>query len=163
MGVKAAPSGKRLRGGGGPAVSAATPTPAPAVQAAAPVVETNDVQKLHTPRQLARSLPSNSDQPTGGQSSDSSESMDSSQSESLLEPDGSSGSTAASKEVTKKVKTSGAGTKKTAKKKKFMPTEKKKPVVNQKLHVDRNFRLWLANRRIYIYRRKKVSIVKVKR
>jgi len=89
--------------------------------------------------------------------------MDSSQSESLLEPDGSSGSTAASKEVTKKVKTSGAGTKKTAKKKKFMPTEKKKPVVNQKLHVDRNFRLWLANRRIYIYRRKKVSIVKVKR
>ncbi|KMZ09663.1 uncharacterized protein Dsimw501_GD17141, isoform K [Drosophila simulans] len=155
MGVKAAPSGKRLRGGGGPA----TPTPALAVQAASPFVETNNIQKLHTPRQLARNLPSNSDQPAGGQSSDSSDSMDSSQSESLQEPDASSGSTAASKEVTKKVKASGAGTKKTAKKKKFMPTEKKKPVVNQKLHVDRNFRLWLANRRIYIYRRKKVSIV----
>ncbi|XP_032582258.1 cytosolic carboxypeptidase Nna1 isoform X3 [Drosophila sechellia] len=155
MGVKAAPSGKRLRGGSGPAVSAATPTPAPAVQATAPFVETNNIQKLHTPRQLARNLPSNSDQPAGGQSSDSSDSMDSSQSESLQEPDASSGSTAASKEVTKKVKAGGAGTKKTAKKKKFMPTEKKKPVVNQKLHVDRNFRLWLANRRIYIYRRKK--------
>ncbi|EDX09562.1 GD13060 [Drosophila simulans] len=91
MGVKAAPSGKRLRGGGGPA----TPTPALAVQAASPFVETNNIQKLHTPRQLARNLPSNSDQPAGGQSSDSSDSMDSSQSESLQEPDASSDGRAA--------------------------------------------------------------------
>ncbi|XP_043660578.1 uncharacterized protein LOC122624884 isoform X6 [Drosophila teissieri] len=154
MGVKAAPNAKRLRGGGVPAV--ATTTPASAVQAGASIVETNDGQKQQQPqRQLARNLPMNGAQSIAAQSSDSTDSMDSSQSESLQEPDCSSASTGVSKEVTRKAKSSGAGSKKTAKKKKFMPTEKKKPVVNQKLHVDRNFRLWLANRRIYIYRRKK--------
>ncbi|XP_017141214.1 uncharacterized protein LOC108155072 isoform X10 [Drosophila miranda] len=50
---------------------------------------------------------------------------------------------------------SGGSSKQKSKKKKFMPTEKKKPPSNPKLHVDRNFRLWLANRKIFIYRRKK--------
>ncbi|XP_039226023.1 cytosolic carboxypeptidase Nna1 isoform X10 [Drosophila yakuba] len=155
MGVKAPPNGKRLRGGGVPAVATAT-TPATAVQAVGSMVETNDGQKQQQPqRQLARNMPTNGASSIGAQSSDSTDSMDSSQSESLQEPDCSSASTGVSKEVTRKAKTSGAGSKKTAKKRKFMPTEKKKPVVNQKLHVDRNFRLWLANRRIYIYRRKK--------
>ncbi|EDW27729.1 GL20590 [Drosophila persimilis] len=49
----------------------------------------------------------------------------------------------------------GGSSKQKSKKKKFMPTEKKKPPSNPKLHVDRNFRLWLANRKIFIYRRKK--------
>ncbi|XP_034124771.1 uncharacterized protein LOC117581551 isoform X12 [Drosophila guanche] len=43
-----------------------------------------------------------------------------------------------------------------AKKKKCLPTEtKKKPQANHKLHVNRNFRLWLANRKIFICRRRK--------
>ncbi|XP_030379191.1 cytosolic carboxypeptidase Nna1 isoform X2 [Scaptodrosophila lebanonensis] len=47
------------------------------------------------------------------------------------------------------------GTAKKAKKKKFLPTEKGKPKPPRKLRIDRNFRFWLANRKIYICRRKK--------
>ncbi|XP_070075065.1 cytosolic carboxypeptidase Nna1 isoform X2 [Drosophila takahashii] len=169
MGVKTAPpTGKRLRGGGGGGGTTAT---GEGVSSA--------ITENPSSRQLARK-PNPPPAPTrevkrvqqsaGPQSSDSTDSMDSSQSESLRDPDCSSASTGLStaigsgtgsgngngnaKEVARKVKPSG-GVKKTGKKKKFMPTEKRKPVVNQKLHVDRNFRLWLANRRIYIYRRKK--------
>ncbi|XP_015010661.2 uncharacterized protein LOC6551126 isoform X2 [Drosophila erecta] len=156
MGVKAAPpNGKRLRGGGGPAVGVGITMPASAVPAGGSIVETNDGQKQHPHRELARNLPFSSAPPIGAHSSDSTDSMESALSESLQESDYVSASTVTSKEITRKVKTTVGGTKKTTKKKKFMPTEKKKPVVNQKLHVDRNFRLWLANRRIYIYRRKK--------
>lgn len=43
------------------------------------------------------------------------------------------------------------------KKKKHMPTEKcKTKALNRKMRIDRNLRLWLANRRIFIFRRKKV-------
>ncbi|XP_023167196.2 cytosolic carboxypeptidase Nna1 isoform X3 [Drosophila hydei] len=42
------------------------------------------------------------------------------------------------------------------KKKKHMPTEKcKTKALNRKMRIDRNLRLWLANRRIFIFRRKK--------
>ncbi|XP_051864405.1 uncharacterized protein LOC117578080 isoform X8 [Drosophila albomicans] len=41
------------------------------------------------------------------------------------------------------------------KKKKFMPIEKgKSKTINRKTRIDRNLRLWLANRRIFIFRRK---------
>lgn len=43
------------------------------------------------------------------------------------------------------------------KKKKHMSTEKcKTKALNRKMRIDRNLRLWLANRRIFIFRRKKV-------
>ncbi|KPU75453.1 uncharacterized protein Dana_GF22597, isoform C [Drosophila ananassae] len=91
-------------------------------------------------------------------SSESSESGDS-DSESQRDQDSSASTnvSGASVGLEAKRKHKATGPKKSGKKKKFMPTEKKKTVVNQKLHVDRNFRLWLANRRIYIYRRKKVT------
>ncbi|XP_030246174.1 uncharacterized protein LOC108655510 isoform X9 [Drosophila navojoa] len=42
------------------------------------------------------------------------------------------------------------------KRKKHMPTEKCKiKATNRKMRIDRNLRLWLANRRIFIFRRKK--------
>ncbi|KAH8368091.1 hypothetical protein KR084_006864 [Drosophila pseudotakahashii] len=167
MGVKtAAPAGKRLRGG--VAGSAAIGDGVAAGHGSSATVEPNPSSRLlarkppppPAPREVKRGQ-----QSTGPQSSDSTDSMDSSQSESLRDPDCSSASTGIGtaigsgnvKEVARKVKPSGGvgGAKKTGKKKKFMPTEKRKVVVNQKLHVDRNFRLWLANRRIYIYRRKK--------
>lgn len=48
-------------------------------------------------------------------------------------------------------------TRKRNKKKKHMPTEKcKTKASNRKMRIDRNLRLWLANRRIFIFRRKKV-------
>lgn len=44
-------------------------------------------------------------------------------------------------------------------KKKVMQIEKGKPkVLSRKTRIDRNLRLWLANRRIFIFRCKKVSI-----
>ncbi|KRG07392.1 uncharacterized protein Dmoj_GI14008, isoform D [Drosophila mojavensis] len=47
-------------------------------------------------------------------------------------------------------------TRKRNKKKKHMPTEKcKTKATNRKMRIDRNLRLWLANRRIFIFRRKK--------
>ncbi|XP_016969324.1 cytosolic carboxypeptidase Nna1 isoform X3 [Drosophila rhopaloa] len=168
MGGKATPNGKRLRGGGAGsgvgvgsnAIGDATPTPTTAAQAGGSLMEnTTASQQQNSTRQLAKKPPIKKGQTTGAQSSDSTDSLDSSQSESFRDPDCSSASTGTSKEVKRKVKANsagaGGGAKKTGKKKKFMPTEKKKQVVNQKLHVDRNFRLWLANRRIYIYRRKK--------
>jgi len=171
--VKTTPTGKRLRGGGGVAgggTAIGDATSLAISQTGASTIETSSIQQPNPGRQLARKPPVKRGQPTGAQSSDSTDSMDSSQSESLRDPDCSSASTGigsvigsgtgtgtgTGKESARKVKTTGGGAKKTGKKKKFMPTEKRKPVVNQKLHVDRNFRLWLANRRIYIYRRKKV-------
>lgn len=45
-------------------------------------------------------------------------------------------------------------------KKKVMQVEKGKPkTINRKMRIDRNLRLWLANRRIFIFRRKKVLLV----
>lgn len=42
-------------------------------------------------------------------------------------------------------------------KKKVMQVEKgKAKTINRKMRIDRNLRLWLANRRIFIFRRKKV-------
>ncbi|XP_020797937.1 uncharacterized protein LOC110176059 isoform X6 [Drosophila serrata] len=85
--------------------------------------------------------------------SESSDSVTSSQSESCRDQETSSNAAGQAKR-----KVSGASApKKTVskKKKKFMPTEKKKPEVTVKPQVNRNFRLWLANRCIYIYRRKK--------
>ncbi|XP_017063760.1 cytosolic carboxypeptidase Nna1 isoform X1 [Drosophila eugracilis] len=156
MGGKTSPNTKRLRGGGGAiAVSGGGGT---ANSDAVPATPTTPTQQSQPIRQLARKPPIKSPQPTGARSSESTDSMDSSQSESLRDPDCSSASTGASKEITRKAKSTGGGSKKSGKKRKFMPIEKKKPVVNQKLHVDRNFRLWLANRRIYIYRRKKSTI-----
>lgn len=50
-------------------------------------------------------------------------------------------------------------TRKRKQKKKVMPIEKgKTKTLNRKMRIDRNLRLWLANRRIFIFRRKKVSI-----
>nr|XP_036676783.1 cytosolic carboxypeptidase Nna1 isoform X12 [Drosophila suzukii] len=172
--VKTTPTGKRLRGGGGVAgggTAIGDATSLATSQTGASTIETSSIQQSNPGRQLARKPPVKRGQPTGAQSSDSTDSMDSSQSESLRDPDCSSASTGigsaigsgtgtgtgTGKESARKVKTTGGGAKKTGKKKKFMPTEKRKPVVNQKLHVDRNFRLWLANRRIYIYRRKKMK------
>ncbi|KAH8238410.1 hypothetical protein KR032_006502 [Drosophila birchii] len=86
--------------------------------------------------------------------SGSSDSVTSSQSESCRDQDAASNSAVLAKRKMNKVS---VGPKKTAskKKKKFMPTEKRKPEANVKPQVNRNFRLWLANRCIYIYRRKK--------
>ncbi|XP_050746470.1 cytosolic carboxypeptidase Nna1 isoform X3 [Drosophila biarmipes] len=166
--VKTTPNGKRLRGGGAGAPTGDVPSVATS-QTGASIVETSATQQPNPVMQLARKPPGKSAQPNGAESSESTDSLDSSQSESLRDPECSSASTgigsgigtgsgtgtAAGKETGRKAKATGGGAKKTGKKKKFMPTEKRKPVVNQKLHVDRNFRLWLANRRIYIYRRKK--------
>ncbi|KAH8266363.1 hypothetical protein KR038_007040 [Drosophila bunnanda] len=87
--------------------------------------------------------------------SESSDSVTSSQSESCRDQEASSNAGQAKRKISKV--SSPSGPKKTVnkKKKKFMPTERKKPEVNAKPHVNRNFRLWLANRCIYIYRRKK--------
>lgn len=106
------------------------------------------------------------------QSSDSTDSLTSSQSESCGDQDTSTTtSTSTGVQARRRMaKVSGSGTgtgaaspKKSGnnkkKKKKFMPTEKKKPEVYHKTMVNRNFRLWLANRCIYIYRRKKVAFV----
>lgn len=172
LGCKTAVPPKRLKAGaagdGIPGGTATTSEPG-AVQYQQQLVPQPQQQPL--PQQLAlqqrkqlgvRPLPpKRTQQMVSTASSESSESGDS-DSESQRDQDSSASTnmSGASGGMETKRKHKATGPKKSGKKKKFMPTEKKKAVVNQKLHVDRNFRLWLANRRIYIYRRKKVASIR---
>lgn len=171
LGCKTAVPPKRLKAG---AAGDATPggTAAPSESGAVQQQQmAPQLQQQQLPQQSAlqqrkqlgvRSLPpKRTQQMVSTASSESSESGDS-DSESQRDQDSSASTnvSGASGGLEAKRKHKATGPKKSGKKKKFMPTEKKKTVVNQKLHVDRNFRLWLANRRIYIYRRKKVASIR---
>ncbi|XP_070132656.1 cytosolic carboxypeptidase Nna1 isoform X2 [Drosophila bipectinata] len=167
LGCKTAVPPKRLKAGAtagagdaasvGPATSGSDPGAASQQQQLPPPQQS----QLQQRKQLGvRPLPAKrTQQMVAMASSESSDSGDS-DSESQRDQDSSASTNVSgiSSGVEVKRKLKSAVAKKSAKKKKFMPIEKKKVVINQKLHVDRNFRLWLANRRIYIYRRKKVTL-----
>ncbi|KAH8392975.1 hypothetical protein KR200_007204, partial [Drosophila serrata] len=150
-----APVAKRPRGGQATDV----PTKPPATATATAAAAAAGVIAAAAAGQFKQRKPAIGKKPIkrlkGGyvRTSDSSDSVTSSQSESCRDQETSSNAAGQAKR-----KVSGASApKKTVskKKKKFMPTEKKKPEVTVKPQVNRNFRLWLANRCIYIYRRKK--------
>ncbi|XP_017036090.1 cytosolic carboxypeptidase Nna1 isoform X3 [Drosophila kikkawai] len=153
-----ASNAKRLRGG---QVSDVNPTAAAAAAAAAkleapsaaPTAQHQKLLKQH--KQLGKK---SAKRLKGGfaRSSESTDSITSSQSESCRDQEAPCNGVQAKRRLAK-VSGGGGGPKKAGskKKKKYMPTERKKPEVNLKPQVNRNFRLWLANRCIYIYRRKK--------
>ncbi|KAH8273289.1 hypothetical protein KR018_005272, partial [Drosophila ironensis] len=163
LGCKAVTPGKRQRGGATPGTEDSTGTGGGAASGGASdsLPAQQQQQQVQNRKQISSQPPTKrvSKPVSGDQSSESSDSMDS-DSESQRDHDNSSatasGASGSGGMDTRRTKTKASGgSRKASKKRKFMPTEKKKTVVSQKLHVDRNFRLWLANRRIYIYRRKK--------
>ncbi|XP_068159890.1 uncharacterized protein Nna1 isoform X4 [Drosophila tropicalis] len=164
------PTAKRLRGGGGASqVTAETLSQGGGT--------TTDVNSLPVRSRQGKRAVQKVKSKSHSRSSESSESSNSSQSQTIINIDNSSRtmptppSPTSSMEVKQSMKkrptTTGGGhnngnNKHRGKKKKYMPTEKNKIIANHKLYIDRNFRLWLANRKIFIFRRKKNRRIRVR-
>ncbi|XP_046867289.1 cytosolic carboxypeptidase Nna1 isoform X1 [Drosophila willistoni] len=162
------PTVKRLRGGGG----ASQATAETASQAGGGTI-TMDVNPSPVRSRQGKRPVQKIKSKSHSRSSESSESSNSSQSQTIMNNDNGSRTMpppSSSMEVKQSMKkrpttTGGGGVgngKQRGKKKKYMPIEKNKIITNHKLHIDRNFRLWLANRKIFIFRRKKNRRIRVR-